>query len=344
MASNPYTLTFGREPARLISRDAILAQIEESFAGDPPSQQVFLITDVQGSGKTVLMTELSKRLRREDEWVVIELNPERDMLQALAAKLSSDNGLASIFQSPKINLSFFELGLEVSGAAPITDIEVALARMLEGIKKHGKKVLVTVDEVVSTQNMRVFASAFQILMRQDLPIFLVMTGLYDNIRSLQDEETLTFLYRAPKIEMSPLNLGVISRNYQTNLGVSESRALEMARLTKGYSFAFQVLGYFAWQHGTFDQSVVGNCKQYLDDCAYEKIWSELSAGDRRVALAIAQSESGKVSDVRRILGMETNQFNPYRARLIRKGIVDGSLRGYVSFALPLFERYVIEHS
>jgi hypothetical protein len=42
--------------------------------------------------------------------------------------------------------------------------------------------------------------------------------------------------------------------------------------------------------------------------------------------------------------METNQFNPYRARLIRKGIVDGSLRGYVSFALPLFERYVIEHS
>lgn len=89
---------------------------------------------------------------------------------------------------------------------------------------------------------------------------------------------------------------------------------------------------------------MGNCKQYLDDCAYEKIWSELSAGDRRVALAIAQSESGKVSDVRRILGMETNQFNPYRARLIRKGIVDGSLRGYVSFALPLFERYVIEHS
>jgi Cdc6-like AAA superfamily ATPase len=190
MASNPYTLTFGREPARLISRDAILAQIEESFAGDPPSQQVFLITGVRGSGKTVLMTELSKRLRRGGKWVVVELNPERDMLQALAAKLSSDNGLASIFQSPKINLSFFELGLEVSGAAPITDIEVALARMLEGIKKHGKKVLVTVDEVVSTQNMRVFASTFQILMRQDLPIFLVMTGLYDNIRSLQDEETL----------------------------------------------------------------------------------------------------------------------------------------------------------
>ncbi len=42
--------------------------------------------------------------------------------------------------------------------------------------------------------------------------------------------------------------------------------------------------------------------------------------------------------------MSTNQFNPYRDRLVKKGLVDGSTHGYVSFTLPLFERYVVEHS
>lgn len=42
--------------------------------------------------------------------------------------------------------------------------------------------------------------------------------------------------------------------------------------------------------------------------------------------------------------MSTNQFNPYRDRLVKKGLVGGSVYGHVSFTLPLFERYVTEHS
>ena len=42
--------------------------------------------------------------------------------------------------------------------------------------------------------------------------------------------------------------------------------------------------------------------------------------------------------------METNKFNPYRDRLIKRDVVSGDVYGYVSFTLPLFERYVIEHS
>ena len=45
-----------------------------------------------------------------------------------------------------------------------------------------------------------------------------------------------------------------------------------------------------------------------------------------------------------LLDMETNKFNPYRDRLIKRGVVSGDTYGYVSFTLPLFERYVIEHS
>ena len=82
----------------------------------------------------------------------------------------------------------------------MVDIETALARMLDSLRKHHKKVLVTIDEVTNNQNMRIFASSFQIFIRHDLPLFLLMTGLYENINKLQNEDSLTFLYRAPKIE------------------------------------------------------------------------------------------------------------------------------------------------
>ena len=132
---------------------------------------------------------------------------------------------------------------------PISDIEVALDRMLTSLQGHGKRLLICVDEVANTQGMREFASAFQILIRKDLPVFLLMTGLFDNLRKLQHEKTLTFLYRAPRIDMRPLNIGIIADNYHKNLEVNRGEALRMAQMTKGYPFAFQVFGYFAWRTG-----------------------------------------------------------------------------------------------
>ena len=87
--------------------------------------------------------------------------------------------------------------------------------MLEKIKKKHKRVLVTIDEAVCNDTMKEFVSLFQIYMRQDLPVFLLMTGLYENIYELQNEKTLTFLYRAPKIELRPLNIGMIAEKYKS---------------------------------------------------------------------------------------------------------------------------------
>lgn len=343
MNSNPYSLTFGKSPEQMISRTAQLMTITDAFLAEKPVQQLFIITGVRGSGKTVLMTEASRIIAKEKNWITVELNPERDMLVSLASKLSSENALAEIFKSARINLSFFGFGLEVTGEPPVTDIETALTKMLTGLKKHGKKLLITIDEAANTKNMKVFASTFQILLRLDLPVFLLMTGLYENINSLQNEKTLTFLYRAPKIEIKPLNIGTIAANYRSTIGVDESTALSMAQLTKGYSFAFQVLGYFAWAEKAFTQTVKISFKQYLEEYVYEKIWSELSGTDKRVVYGIANTPGGRVKDIRGFTGMDTNQFNPYRSRLIKKGLVDGSTNGYLRFTLPLFGEFVIEN-
>ena len=70
---NPFILTFGKSPLELVERPVQTNKIIEAFMADPINQQMFIITGVRGSGKTVMMTEISHRLRKKEDWVVIEL-------------------------------------------------------------------------------------------------------------------------------------------------------------------------------------------------------------------------------------------------------------------------------
>ena len=290
-----------------------------------------------------MMTQISNKLRADADWVVIELNPATDLLSSMLSKLNSNQVCTELIKSAKIDLSFFGFGVSIEGTVPITDAETAIIKILEKIKKSGRRLLVTIDEMTNSESMKVFAGAFQIFVRQELPVFLLGTGLYENIEELQNERSLTFLYRAPKIQLRPLNNGAIINKYKTIFHISQESASQMAELTKGYPFAFQVLGYLTWNHDGDYHAVLDEYKQYLSEFVYDKIWSELSAKDRMVAKAIADEKSGKIKDIRERLGMETNEFNPYRKRLIKKGIVSGEMRGYVYFTLPLFAEYVIEN-
>ena len=137
--TNPFSLSFGKEPLSFIERGRQSREIIDSFSEENPSCQVYMITGVRGSGKTVLLTDIAKHFRREKDWIVVDLSPERDLLQMLAADLSNRPELLSIFQDAKINLSFLGLGLEIDGVPPITDVSVAVTRMLERLGKKNKK-------------------------------------------------------------------------------------------------------------------------------------------------------------------------------------------------------------
>ena len=340
---NPFTLTFGKSPLEPVERPVQTNEIIDTFTAELVNQQMFIITGVRGSGKTVMMTEISRKLREKEDWVVIELNPSVDLLQGMLSKLNSNQICAGLIKSAKIDLSFFGFGVAIEGAPPITDTETAIIAILENMKKSGKRLLITIDEVTNNEFMRVFAGSFQIFVRQDLPVFLLENGLYENIDELQNEKNLTFLYRAPKIQLKPLNNLAIIHKYQTIFQIERDEAEQMAELTKGYPFAFQVLGYLTWNHHGDYGAVLEEYEQYLSEFVYDKMWSELSQKDRMVAKGIADVHSGKIKDIREHLRMETNEFNPYRKRLIKKGILSGETRGYVYFTLPLFEEYVIEN-
>ena len=231
---NPFTLTFGKSPLEPVERPLQTMEIVDTFTAETVNQQMFIITGVQGSGKTVMMTEIARRLREREDWVVIELNPATDLLQGMLAKLNSNKVCAAIIKSAKIDLSFFGFGVAIEGVPPLTDTETAIITILEKLKKQDKRLLITIDEVTNNDYMKVFAGSFQIFVRQDLPVFLLSTGLYENIDELQNEKNLTFLFRAPKIQLKPLNQQAVMNKYKNIFQIDQDVAKQMAELTRGF--------------------------------------------------------------------------------------------------------------
>ena len=199
-----------------------------------------------------------------------------------------------------------------------------------------------IDEVTSNSQMHEFASAFQIMIRQNAPLYLLMTGLYENIDELQNEKSLTFLYRAPKIYLKGLNLGAVGRKYKSIFSLNDEQAREMANLTKGYPFAFQVLGYLYWENRETKtlEEILPEYDQYLEEYVYSKIWSEMSDKDKEIMQKLAESGDIKVKDLREQLEMSSEQFSVYRERLKRKGVIDTRKYGKISMALPRFEEFI----
>lgn len=341
--NNPFTLSFGKKPLQYISRIAQTNEIIENFMAQEPPNQIYMLTGVRGSGKTVMMTSIAGEIKEEERWIVVELNPTRDLLQSLAAKLYSLPEMHPHFIQAKLDFSALGLGVSLENAVPVMDIENAIERMLTEIQKRDKRLLITIDEVVNCEYIRIFASSFQIFLRQNYPIFLLMTGLYENIYNLQNEDSLTFLYRAPKIVLEPLNYTAVRKKYMDIFGLNMEKAEEMTGLTGGYPFAFQVLGYLLWENKNIKtiEEILPEYDQYLEEYVYGKIWSELSELDRKILVEMAVNREKKVKRIRDGMGLKSEQFAVYRERLKRKGVLDTSKYGEVSFILPRFAEFVM---
>ncbi len=342
MERNPFAINFGKMPLQYISRDAVIDEITSELTGEYVQNPCFMLTGTRGSGKTVTMTSIEKKLEEESDWIIIRLNSERNMLKGLVAKLYDSKDYLSKFIDADVNLSKFGIGLNISTSAPVADIESAMEIILKEVKKKKKKVLVTVDEVSNTEHMREFASSFQIMIREELPIYLIMAGLYENIRNLENEKNLTFLYRTPKFEMGPLNVTLIADRYSKVLGIAYEEAMEYALLTKGYPFAYQALGKYLWEEEThkINREVLAKYDDALRYYVYLKIWSELSAKDKWYMSFIVQKENMPTAEILELSKQKKNEFSQYRERLKDKGLIDTSKHGVVSCKLPRFDVFV----
>jgi hypothetical protein len=319
-----------------------------------PSESVYKITGVRGSGKTVILAKVEENLRSEENkekgWLVFDLNPARDMLGQMAAMLHKEGFGKTETKSKSMNISATVLGTggglgySIGKDNNFFDIGVEIEEMLQSAKKKDKKILVGIDEVSKTTEMVKFALEYGKWLRAGYPVYFVCTGLYENIQEVSNVKNLTFFRRATTIKTEPLNAVRMAEMYKRKLDIDGEEAKKMAKLTKGYAYAFQELGvlYFKKENDDTLEDIEPELKSELFAYSYEKIWEELTEADRYLVRLLVDKNEYKREEVLKLMGDKSGNYSMYRDRLIKRGLLD-SRQAYISLSLPFFAEYVKEY-
>ena len=339
---NPFGLSLGILPENFIRREEIIATVMDGFVDEENDAKMYILTGVRGSGKTVMLNYLKKQFEAMDDWLVLTINPEMDILESIASKLYEKGSMKRYFLKTSFNFSFHGIGFSIEGNTPLKNIETLLEKMMEIIKDKKKKVLIAIDEISNSDNIKVFSHTFKNMVNNGLPIYLLATGLYENVYHMSNEKTLTFIYRAKKIHVDSLNLTSIAQSYKEALQLDNVFAKKCAALTEGYASAYQILGsiLFKTKAKKIDDDLLSQFDSYLEEINYEKLWEDLSLMDKEFLYGFIAQKNNKAAVVIQNSKIAKTSYSRYRDRLMKKGIIRSDSYGYLSLTLPRLYEYI----
>jgi len=360
--SNPFNPGFGNVPSLFLERqaevDKVSAGISTLSAGP---YQTTLVYGVRGSGKTAFLNDVCKSFADNKRWIVVYLTSTGNLIEELTSSLinKTESFIGKRLKNLSLNASAYGVSVsaEKGRSSSVTSPKVILEEILQKIAKKNMSLLVAIDEVDSSDAVREYTSIYNALKNQELPIATIMTGLPKSINTLQNDRVLTFLLRSAKIDMTPIDLMTVKFYYKKTFAdasrtIDDNTLIKMTRMTKGYPYAFQLLGYLIWETNDKEISdktiskIIDEYKYMLYKNVYTKIYSDLTNMEKTLVDIIAGSDDDNVSTAELIekSGKEKGYISTYRKKLIDEQILTSPERGTVSFTLPYFKDYIIENS
>lgn len=339
--NNPFNITFGEEPDNFIPRVKEIEQITTSFDSETPESKVYVISGPRGCGKTVLLSHIKRMYDDKDGWITVDLNPYGNMVEQLCAKIYECGKLKRLFLKAEFNFSFKGIGLSIHGDTPVSNIESLAEKIFTYLKKKNIRVLITIDDISKNEFTQYFVHSYQSYIREKYDLFLLMSGLYENVSILERDKGLTFLARAPKIYLEKLSQVAVANSYKRLLNVDVETSVKLSKLTMGYAYGYQLLGNLLFKNELhLDDEVMEQYDALLEGNVYSLIWKSLSHNDKKMILIIAEGNTN-VADIMKKANINNSILQVYRTRLSKTGLVDTSVRGQISLALPRFKEYVL---
>ncbi|MBO4694970.1 MAG: ATP-binding protein [Clostridia bacterium] len=337
---NPFTLMYGIPATSIISRDDALNTIQNAFLTND-NMYMFLITGIRGTGKTVLLRKAFDIFSLEKNWMAIDINPQGNIIESIANKLVSSAKSQKLLEGWSLSINLPYVTISKDQTKKIDDPEIIIQEILTKFSTHNKKLLITIDEVNNTSELKKFANFYQSLLGSKLPVYLLMTGLKENINSIINDRAMTFLSRAPKIELDPLDMPTIALEYKQIFGIEKTTAIDMAKLTNGYAFAYQVLGYLFYEDDKkiLDENFLNKYDSYLWKNGYNKFWNDLTSVEKKFVIALAKAQDGTKEEI--IKSFSASSYSQYRKILLEKGLIIQLGYNHLSFVLPRFREFVL---
>lgn len=211
--------------------------------------------------------------------------------------------------------------MEISDDNPLSNVNSLLDVMFNYLKKKKKRVLITVDDIASSNIVKSFVYSFQSFLREGYDVFFIMTGLYENISKLENTNGLTFLLRTKKVMLEALNMRSICSSYHDIFNISEKDALILAKATNGYAYAYQLLGNILFKNNEkkLTKKILSDYDQALENNVYLKIWESLSSVEQKIMFAMVNSAD--VKDILIETGLNNSKFQVYKKRLFNQGLI-----------------------
>lgn len=287
------------------------------------SNHLCIITGPRGCGKTTAITYISNSFMKETDWIIITLNTERNILETAITCLYSNKDAKNI------------LGDICDSETPQYDAELVLDKLLHKLTINGKNIIFVIDEIVNLINTK----EFLIKLQQHLNNNVYVLGAVDylNIYNLQNEETISFLAKTQIIEMKPLNIELVMQKYKEFFNLDDINAMEMAKFTTGYPFAYMLLAQLCFQKNTGYINVIEEFDSILGDYVYKKLWKELSDGEKNFLKYLIIDDNIKTVryNLQQRIRHDTNE-----EILIRKGILNQDAQGNLLLKLPRFKEFL----
>ncbi len=355
--------TFGNRPEQYIGRDGVIEQFMEGLREPVGSRnRCTLFLGQRGMGKTALLLELSDRATKAG-YVVARVTAHEGMPKAIIEQFQL-NG-SQYFNDEKRKMTGvtagvlgFTLGLTFSEAAERQyGFRSKMSLLCDKLAEKGKGALILIDEVRTSTAMREVAAAYQELVGDKKNVAIAMAGLPHAVSSVLNDQVLTFLNRATKVELGLISTNLIRAYYERafkTVGVKISDTLldRAALATRGFPYLMQLIGYYLIQYteegGTVNSKIMDKVEKAamsdMEDNVFKPILSPLSDNDLLFLKAMArQGDVVTTAKLQSALGKKGPAIQPYRKRLLDAGVIESPRRGELVFAVPYLAEYLLEN-
>ena len=242
-----------------------------------------------------------------------------------------------------------------------------LVKLCRKLTEMGHGVLIVVDEIrANLPEIRQLVITYQEMVGEGLDVALMMAGLPAAVSATLNDHVLTFLNRARKVELEPLELADVEAFFiesfaRLGLRVSDEICREAAARTQGSPYLLQLIGHnvtvFAGSDGVVDERVlrraVDAAQSDFENDVCKTTLAALSEKDVAFLTAMANAmvkdshaedsratAGARMADVAGFMGVTPDYAQKYRKRLMDAGVIASPRRGEVAFAVPYLADYL----
>ena len=360
--NNPFTPNFGQIPKYIAGREQVISEVLRALEGnsvDPARTSIFI--GARGTGKTALLSYFSHECRSKG-WISVNVNcipgVQEDILQQLAS--AAQEFIPRKDSKTVTGVSFGQL-FGVSWKEKEQNPSNWRSRITEALmelEEYGAGLLITIDEVTaSLDEMIQIASIYQLLLRENRKIALLMAGLPSEVSALLNERSVSFLRRSSqyvlgRIEDHDIELGLKKTVDASGKTITPEALLKAVKAIDGFPYMMQLVGYRSWQQAE-NENVIGVreadegirlAEKDFESRVLKATAVELSKVDIQFIKAMLPDEDvSEVSQIEKRMRKNAGYISRYRIRLIEQGVIEQAGRGKVRVSLPGLKKYIGEN-